>query len=135
MPVYSPVVVTGLKELQVALALLYPELAAEMKVALSTIVSLVASTAREVAAFQGFAPPGTSGRGTGALIGSIRGGTTLTKAYIADYARNQDYSYPRLYEYGLNRAFMVPAVNLNQDKIVAAVAAVVDAVVDEFNAR
>jgi hypothetical protein len=119
--------------MRIAFRELYPELEVELKVALKEVATFVARDAESIAAFQGFAPPGTSGRGTGALIGSIRSGVTKHKAYIKESAENQGYYYPRLYEYARDRAFMRPAVNLNEARIYATVEAAVLALVSKFN--
>ena len=128
--------VAGYTKLMTTFKLLYPELEAALREGLREIVSQVAQTAEQVAAYQGFAPPGTSGRGTGLLIGSIRSGVTIKKGYVKDTASNKGYPYPRRFEYqhGRERAFLHPAIDLNRGNIQASLTAVVDEVSKRFNA-
>jgi hypothetical protein len=118
--------IVGLTELTRALRLLAPTIAVEMRAGLKGVVEMVAQEARNEAALQDFTPPGLSGRGSGALIGSIRGGVTMRKGYIVESAARDDYPYPKIYEYARNRAFMRPAVNKNTEKIVASLDVVLD---------
>jgi hypothetical protein len=120
--------IEGYSELRMTFLSLSPALNEELRVGLKAIGDMVAQTAEEVAAFQGFDPPGRSGRGSGALIGGIRSGVTKHKAYVKTTARRGDYAYPRIYEYGNSRerAFLHPAIDLNRDKIYATFIAVLD---------
>jgi hypothetical protein len=130
-----PVAVVGMKELNLALKILYPELVKDLHVGMTAIVDLVAADAVIWAGRQGFAPPGRSGRGSGALIGSIRSGTTTRKGYVKDTAMNQEFSYPRMYEYmdaGI-RAFLHPAIDQNRAKIIVALNVIVEEACRKFN--
>lgn len=131
----STVQIGGMTELLRTFKILYPELQKELSAGLREISAQIANEAVQIAIQQGFAPPGRSGRGTGALIGSIRSGATMRKGYVKDTAMNQGYSYPRRYEYenGGARSFLHPAIDQNKDKITAALAAVVEHVVARFN--
>lgn len=95
----------------------------QMAERLAVLARTVAATAQQHAARQGFSAPGTSGRGTGRLEGSIRGSVRRGyQALIRDTARNRKtgYAYPRRYEYESDgaRAFMRPALEEDRELIV-----------------
>src|SRR4051812_33130436 len=112
----AAVYITGYRELQVALKLLYPELLTDLNAGMRQIVKFVSDDAVDWADRQGFTPPGRSGRGVGNLIGNIRGGVNRTKGYIKDDANREGYYYPARYEYesGGERAFLHPAIKQNE---------------------
>lgn len=132
---FQPVKVTGLRELRQVFRIMYPELEKELNAGLKVIVADIANAARTEASIKGFDPPGTSGRGTGLLIGSIRSGVNLTKGWIKDTASNQGYAYPRRYEYEKDgaRAFFRPAIAKNEDKIYGSIALLVERAINAAN--
>jgi len=133
---FGTVQIIGYRELMSAFRMLYPELYKELNAGLRAIVKEAETSAIIFATLQGFAPPGRSGRGTGALIGQIRSGVTHTKGYLADAANRDGYYYPARYEYenGGARRFLRPAIDENHDKIYASIAAVVGQAMKAFDA-
>lgn len=125
--------IIGYTELVRALRLLSPVIAVELRAGMREVVNMVAQEARSEAADQGFTPPGLSGRGSGALIGSIRAGVTMRKGYIIESAARDDYPYPKIYEYARDRSFMRPAVDNNVEKIVGMLDVVLDNALHSFS--
>lgn len=79
----------------------------------------VALTAKGIAASKGFAPPGTSGRGTGSLIAKISYSVRAGQAYVKESANRSGFSYPAVYEFGhgKSRSFMEPARDLHVERV------------------
>lgn len=131
----STIQVSGFPELIRAFRLVAVELNKELQGGLHAIVDMIAQEAVKEATLRGFAPPGLSGRGTGNLIGSIRGGVTMHSGYVKDTAKRDGFSYPRMYEYmnHRERSFLHPAIDNNKEKIYASLWAVVENVNRKFN--
>lgn len=91
------------------------EVAKGVRAKLKQMVDLVRDRAKEMAAVEGFTPPGRSGRGTGKLIRSIKSSVRGGEGFIRETAVNKDgFKYPSVYEYGHSRKwghrpFMEPA--------------------------
>lgn len=119
---------------------LAPAVMRNLELELQALMNEMATKSEEEAALQGFLAPGTSGRGTGRLIGSIRGGVNLhvdyVRGYVEAHARNpiDGYAYPARYEYQNHgeRAFIHPVIDRNRDKIYASLAAAVSRALERF---
>jgi hypothetical protein len=72
----------------------------------------VVAEAQKTATEKGLAPPGWSGRGTGALLRGIKVSVRGGIPYVVEGASRNGYYYPRVYEYGRggDRSFLRPAV-------------------------
>src|SRR5207245_1307209 len=127
----------GLRELLASLALLAPELRTELRRGLKEAAELVARTGEEIAARQGFSPPGRSGRGRGKLIGTIRAGATTTTGYVRDAAERDGYSYPRRFEFqdSGERAFLHPVLEQDSEVVIQILERSVSEVSRRFNER
>lgn len=131
----SPARISNFTEFYSSLRLLSTELHLELRQGLKAVLEDVADDARGWADARGFSPPGTSGRGSGNLIGMIRTGLTAKKGYIVDRATNDGYSYPRHWEYadGGARAFFHPAIQQGEPKIYAGIDRVLEGVITRWN--
>ena len=96
-----------------------PEAKAAVRHELQQVGELVAEEARSVAGEVGLAPPGRSGRGTGALAARIRPLVTGRSVFVRELASRQGYSYPALYEFQRGRPFLYPALERKQEEVLA----------------
>jgi len=121
--------VEGLDELVRSLRRLDRKLGKGITDSLRVLARDVADTAKGVAVFQGFAEPGRSGRGTGAMLSSIKYGVRAGSAYVRVAAQRDGYPYPRVYEYGGGgeRSFVHPALGLEEEHIFRTLEQTVDA--------
>lgn len=101
----------GWTELQRAFRAVDKRLPKELQLELKAAAEVVKSAAAEIAAEKGLAPPGSSGRGHGALIAGLRTFSNQSAAGVRDTASRSGFHYPAIYEYGHGRAraFLDPA--------------------------
>jgi hypothetical protein len=131
----NPVRISNFTEFYTNLRLISVDLHVELRQGLKDVLETVADDARRWADIRGFTPPGTSGRGTGALIGMIRVGLTSKKGYIVDRASNEGFAYPRMWEYasGGERSFFRPAIKEGETRIYTGVEVVLNEVIRKWN--
>jgi hypothetical protein len=129
----ASIVVRGYRELMSSFRQIDKETARGFTAELRVLARDVATTAREIAADQGFTAPGRSGRGKGDLLRDIRYGVTGTYAVIRETANRGDFPYPAVYEYGHSkwghRPFLNPAIAKEHQHIIDAFEAMLDKVI------
>ena len=131
--------IKGIDNIIRSLRFLDKDIAKEVSKEIRHAAALVRDTAVAEAMHQGFAAPGRSGRGTGALIGSITYSVKGGRAWVVDKATRRDYPYPAVFEFGqkerwMVRPFLKPAVDKNEAAIKASVVAAVERAVELYNA-
>ena len=115
--------VQGLRSLVSAFREIDKTLVVEINQTLRGLAQDVRSRAREFALSEGFGPPGTSGRGTGALIRNLKYSVRAGSAAIRETAVSKRGTlYPAIYEFGHSakwghRPFIIPALKSEEHHI------------------
>lgn len=111
-----------MSELRAALNKADKELSRRLTKALKEGAKIVATEAKSIAAREGLAPPGRSGRGTGQLVRSIKPFARRTIGGVRVKATRAGFPYPVIYEFGGKgrrgpRPFVTPAVENKADEV------------------
>jgi hypothetical protein len=118
----------GWSQLQRSFKAVDRRLPLELKRELRVIADEVRVAAVDIAGQRGLAPPGRSGRGTGALIGGIKTFSTQSAAGVRDTTVRGGFNYPAVYEYGHGRvrAFLNPALEQKHEIVVTKISEMFD---------